>query len=94
MNSSKSLKTSLVYKQKNRYAKNEHLRNIEVSGKTLLAYFHCSRREAWLFSSDSRDWSQIHFFEELDDAAKNLILSLRGVIPEASGYLEQINKLA
>jgi hypothetical protein len=94
MNSSKSLKTSLVYKQKNRYAKNEHLRNIEVSGKTLLAYFHYSCSGAWFSSDDSRDGSQIYFYKELDDAAKNLILSLRGVIPEASGYLEQINKLA
>ena len=94
MNSFKSLKTSLVYKLKNRYAKNEHLRSIEVSSKTLLAYFHRCCRVAWFFSSDSRDGYQTGDFDQLDDAAKNLILSLRGVIPEASGYLEQINKLA
>jgi hypothetical protein len=94
MNFSKSLKTSLVYKQKNRYAKNEHLRDIEVSGTTLLAYFHYGGRGAWFCSGDSRDGSQFYFFEKLDDATKDLILSLHGVIPEASGYLEQINKLA
>ena len=94
MNSSKILKKSLVYKQKNRYAENEHLRDIEVSGKTLLAYFHYCCRIAWFFSVDSRNGSQTDVFDQLDDAAKNLILSLRGVIPEASGYLEQINKLA
>jgi hypothetical protein len=94
MNSSKSLKTSLVYKQKNRYAENEHLCDIEVSGKTLLAYFHYGSRFVRFFSSDLRDRSQIYVFDQLDDAAKNLILSLRGVILEVSGYLEQINKLA
>lgn len=83
---SNSLRLSLVYKKKKRYSNKEKLRDIEVTGRTLLAHFHYIYGRFRFFSSDSRDWPTNSRVIEIDDAAKDLILSIRGIIPEVGGY--------
>lgn len=87
MNLSKRLKISLIYKQKNQHPNKEHLRQIEVACNTLLAYFHYSHSDRPV-SGDSKDEPQSNVFMrfDVDDTTKNLVASLRGVIPEAGGY--------
>jgi hypothetical protein len=87
MNLSNRLKSSLICKQKNQHPNKEHLRQIEFTCNTLLAYFHYSWSDRPV-SGDSKGEPQSNVFMkfDVDDKTKNLVASLRGVIPEAGGY--------